>query len=227
MVSTWNRHASIPDMSARTIGAIVTAALLAGVAYLQLSTPRGPVAPSIPAVSSCKDLKPGMKRIGGRFYFKNNLPIFRFDVPTTGVNISDEGWVVGDVGGEMPLYAFMLTRGSSRSYLHILWGDEASWGAGGTDRRDYPIPSALLPAPGHSESHKIFDDTRNQIGEDSWGYRQNGEYWRRVHLVGFLNARYGSKNDKDIPSYGSVQEQDAAVFDQIIDSVCRLASLAE
>jgi hypothetical protein len=204
-------------MSARTIGAIITTALLAGLAYLQLSTPRGAVAPSIPAVSSCKLPKPGMKRIGGELEldFRSRASIFQFDVPA-GVAIPFQGWLPTDVPGvPSPVYAITLTHGSGESYLYISWGETEAIGIGRA-----PIPPVLAAPPGHFESHKVFDDNGKQIGEDFWGYRDNGEYWRRVHLAGFLSARYGSKNDTGIPSYGSVHEQDAAVLDQIPSVAC-------
>ena len=61
------------------------------------------------------------------------------------------------------------------------------------------------------------------IGEDSWGYWGQGERWRHVRLreSGLVDARYGPKNETEIPSYGSVHEHDAALFDQIINSACR------
>jgi len=194
------------------ISAFVIAVLLASLAYLQLSNRQSPAPPRIPAVSSCKEPKPGIKRIRGRVGSNNDYSIYRFDVPTE-VTISREGWAMWDMPAP-PLYSLTLTHGNSRSYLVISWGGETTFGA------DPPPIDPVLAPPGYFEKHKVLNDSGKQIGEESWGDRNNGERWRRVHLVGLLNARYGSQRDKEVASYGSVHEQDAALFDQIINSVC-------
>jgi len=200
------------DMRPQVISGLVIATLLAGLAYLQLSSRQGPMPPTIPVVSGCKDPKPGTRRIRGRLDFKNNFSRFQFDVPAE-VAISREGWAMWDAPAP-PLYSITLTHGNSESYLHISWGDETI----GMGRP--PIDPVLATPPGYFESHKVLDDKGKRIGEEFWGYRDNGERWRRIHLIGSLNARYGSEGDKDVTSYGSVHELDAALFDQIINSVC-------
>lgn len=153
-----------------------------------------------------------MRRIRGRVDFKNNFSRFRFDVPAE-VVVSREGWAVWDAPAP-PLYSITLTNGNSESYLYISWG-QTEIGVGHP-----PIDPVLAGPPGYSENHKVFDEKGKQIGEESWGYRDNGQRWRRVHLIGSLNARYGSERDKDVDSYGVVHERDAVLFDQIINSVC-------
>jgi hypothetical protein len=199
-------------MRPTAISALVIAALLACLAYLQLSSRQTPLPPAIPAVSSCKDPKAGMRRIRGEVGFKDNYSMFRFDVSAE-VAISREGWAAWDAPGP-PVYSLTLTHGNSKSYLYISWGETETAGVGRP-----PIDPILAAPPGHFKNHKVLDGKGKQIGEESWGYRDDGERWRRV-LVGFLSARYGSEADKDIASYGSVHDRDATLFDQIINSVC-------
>jgi hypothetical protein len=185
----------------------ITGILLLFVAYLQFRIREEPIIPTIPAVSNCKELKPGMRRIGEKLGFQFDVPIKDFTI--------HEGT------GDMPpwVHGFDLNpkNGTSSSYLDISWGsEELTMGS-------VPVPPALAPAS-PLEKRRIFDGKGNQIGEDSWGHLDNGDRWRRVRLVGWITARYGSINEKDIPSYGSVHEKDAELFDRVINSVCVLSA---
>lgn len=73
----------------------------------------------------------------------------------------------------------------------------------------------------------MLDEDGKPIGEESWGYGEQGERWRRVHLLGGVNVNYGSKNENDVRSYGSVHERGAVLFDKIINSACLLSSPSE
>ena len=188
---------------------VATAILLLCVTYLQFHGSKKPLAPKTPVVSSCKELKPGMKRIGGRLGFQFDVPVFKFDVPVKDFTIREGSGDETDVSG------FPLTRGNSRSYF--------SWGSERLKPGSAPIDPALVFS-GPVEKRKIFDDNGKQIGEDSWGYLDNGEYWRRVRLVGWVVAGYGSINEKDVASSGSVHEEDAELFDRVISSVCILST---
>lgn len=209
-------------MSARTIGTAAIAIFLAGGVYLLFSKAQEPQPPDFPAVSNCGTLKPGMKRIGGQV--DKSSPVFEFDVPTKDVAIIDGGENAGDAPGEPKGHEFFLTRAeheNAKSYLYISWGPP--W-LGETDKPPVPLDPALISG---FENRKVFDDKGKQIGEDSWGYWGDGERWRRVQLSEWVRARYGSRNEKETPSYGSVHEQDSELFDQIISSACRVAGPAE
>ena len=183
-----------------TIGVAVTVILLACVAYLEFLPEPKPLAPAVPIVSSCGDLMPGMRRIGD-YGFQIDFPPSNFT--------SNEGW------GDMPPgpHGFGLRPKNSTSELAISW--RTGMGLGG-------VPEiAALTSSGYIEKRRIFDDQGHVIGEDSWGY-WSGERWRRVHFLGWIAASYGSRNKSELASHGSVHEKDAALFDGIISSACRV-----
>jgi len=183
---------------------VATGVLLLGVAYLQFRSDKKPLAPKAPVVTSCKELKPGMRRLGEQYGYQ-------FDVFANDFTIHEGR------GTESDVYGFTLTRENGTSYLDISWRSERL-NMGGV-----PVDPTLMYS-GPFEKRWIFDDKGKQIGEDSWGYWGDGEFWRRVHLVGRVVASYGSINSGDIASSGSVHEKDAELFDQVINSVCRLTA---
>jgi hypothetical protein len=188
-------------MSGRAIGFVVIGALLGGVAYLWwfASGEKPGVPRAFPAVSNCKELSPGMRRIGERLGFQFDVPIRDFTIA--------EGW------GDTPPTEHGFNIKLNRSNAHLI----LSSGSSG------PLipPDPILASAG--QERKILDRRGNTIGDDSWGYWGQGERWRHVRLQesGLIDARYGPKNETEIPSYGSINEQDAAIFDQIINSACR------
>ena len=137
---------------------------------------------------------------------------FQFDVPLRDFTVA-EG--VSDAGG---IHGFDIKRTNSRAYLNI-WFECSS----------FPVrpPDPILASYDGTEKRKIIDTEGNMVGQDSWGHWGQGGRWRYVYLQGCVNARYGSKNEKEVPSYGSVHEQDAALLDQIINSACRSPSTGE
>jgi hypothetical protein len=190
-------------MSVRStiISVAVTGIFLACVAYLEFLPEQEPVAPAVPIVSSCGDLIPGMKRIGDYG--------FQFDFPANNFT-TDEGW------GDMPPgpHGFSVRPKNRASELAISW-HSPRMSVGGVPE----IPALMYT--GYIEKRRIFDDKGQVIGEDSWGYWSGGR-WRRVHLLGWIDASYGSRNKSEMSSNGSVYEGDAALFDRIISSVCRV-----
>ena len=183
--------------------------LLVVIAYFTFVRLTKPVAPASLTVSGCSDIKPGMKRIGEQLDFQFNAPFFRFDVPVTDLTIREGGPTDTGVRG----VELKPKSSASPSYLSISWGAEV--GRVGTVPED-----SILAFSGPVVKRPIIDAKGQRIGEDTWGYRDNGERWRRVRLIGWLVARYGSINAKDELSYGSVQRNDAALFDRVISSVC-------
>jgi hypothetical protein len=184
-----------------TISVAVTVILLACIAYLEFLPGQKPVAPAVPIVSSCGDLMPGIRRIGDYG--------FQFDFPPNNFT-STEGW------GDMPpgQHGFWLRPKNSTSELAISWRSQSM--------SIESVPEiAALTSSGYVEKRRIFDDKGHVIGEDSWGY-WNGERWRRVHLLGWIAASYGSRNKSELASHGSVHEKDAALFDGIISSASRV-----
>lgn len=190
-------------MRARAISVAVMVIFFGSLAFLEFSPEEEPLPPSLPAVSICRELAPGMKRIGERVGFQ-------FDVPIRDVTILE-----GSTDAAPLIHGFDIKPKNSTATLSIAWG---GWT---TEMR---LPDPILDSADNTEKRRVRDDNGKPIGEESWGYWGRGERWRRVHLMGHLQVRYGSKNQRDVPSYGSVHERDAAFFDQIINSACRLPS---
>lgn len=204
-------------MRATAIGIAVISILFAGLAYLELSPDEKPspqlLPPFLPAVSSCKALAPGMTRIGkGMVFFK--AP-FRFDVPTEDFTISENC-----TDAPPPICGYAIKPKSGTDYLDISWGISLGEETIGRRPPDPIRDSSGIDSSAFAGKRRIADDEGKTIGEESWGYWGQGERWRRVHLLGRVQARYGSKNEMDARSYGSVHARDAALFDQIINSVC-------
>jgi hypothetical protein len=176
--------------------------------YFLLRRSRKPVGPAVPVVSRCKTSGPGMRRIG-RFEFQLDIPAERF--------------TIRDFASDAPSgpYGFGIKPSNSASLLDISWDPTA--GMEGM----MPALDPALNFSGPVENRKILDDEGNSVGEDSWGYWDNEEFWRRVRLRGSIVARYGSINSGEIARYGSVHEEDAKLFDQVINSVCIEPSLGD
>jgi hypothetical protein len=194
-------------MRTAAISVAVFVMLCAGLAYLEFSPDEKPLPPSLPAVSSCRELEPGMRRIG------EQVGGFQFDVPIKDFTISQ-----GSTDAPPLVHGFEISPKNSTAHLNISWGE-------GTTEMVPPDP--IRDSSDNAEKQRVLDGNRKPIGEESWGYWGKGERWRRAHLLAWLQVRYGSKNERDLPSYGSVHERDAALFDQIINSACRMPSTNE
>ena len=160
----------------------------------------------MPMVSSCGGLQGGMRRIGDYG--------FQFDVPVRDFRDFHE------TCGDMPPVAcgYSLKPKSGRSVLDISWDSSEAMKVGNVP--EDPVLTDSVPL----EKRWILDDMGNAIGEDSWGNWDSGRRWRRVRLRGWITARYGSISNTDIPGYREVPERDAALFDDIISSACRLSA---
>ena len=183
-------------MSARLIGVTVTLILLVCVGYLEFLPTEKPHAPAVSAVSSCKEPKPEMRRIGEQYGFQ-------FDVPVAGFIVN-----VNEGASDTPLqpaHGFNVRPKNSDSILAI------GWGGFRTAKESMGPDDPILDLANHVKKRRVFDDNGNPIGEDSWGYLINGDRWRRVRLIGRLEV-----------SYSSVRERDAVLFDEVINSTCRL-----
>jgi hypothetical protein len=173
--------------------------------YVVLRGGRRPVAPALPVVSSCKKLGPGMERIEvGPFKFHFDVPAEHFKVkcfvPDQPMGPDDRGCAVQPQ--------------NSATLLNISWDPEASM----KGMQPHLDPTLLYSGP--VVNRRILDDDGNTVGQDSWGYRGKGEFWRRVRLRGSVVARYGSILPVDVARYGSVRQEDAKQFDGVINSVC-------
>lgn len=213
-------------MRARAIGAAVLVILFASLAYLELSPEEKSspqiLPPFLPAVSSCVGLRPGMRRIGEPMKRIGDQTSFQFDVPAEDFTIFE-----GCTDAGPPICGFDIRPKNSTALMSISWGDYTPHQTGRSGMPPDPIlgsghASSELDLSAFVAKRRVLDDKGENIGQESWGYWGRGERWRRVHLVEWIQARYGSKNEGDVRSYGSVYQRDAALFDQIINSACRL-----
>ena len=176
-------------VSGSRLGLIFFGILLLGIASLRFIVPSKPVAPFVPVVSVCKTLKPGIRRIGNEYGIQ-------FDVATSDLSIHE-----GVEDAPPFTHGFGLTPKNSTSVLEISYGDNQSLESFGTD--------PVLTFSEHFEKRSISDEKGQLLGEDYWGYLDRSKRWRRVHLKGWVDARYGF-----------VSEKEAKLFDTAINSVC-------
>ncbi len=147
-------------------------------AYFRFAIMR-PLAPTVPHLSSCKALGPGMRRIGDRG--------LQFDVPTSDLTISE-----GTSDAAPLVHGFGLRPKESKSSLNIEFGPQ-SLGSMMVD------PAVTFSK--HVEKRSIVDDKGKSIGEDEWGYLDSGERWRHARFWGALGtAKYGfvNKNEAEL-----------------------------
>ncbi len=163
---------------------VATPVLLLGVVYIQFRSDRKPRAPKVPVVSSCKELKPEMRRMGDQYGFQ-------FDVFAKDFTVSE-----GTQDAPPFVHGFDLRPKNSTAVLEISF-------------RDRPMESMTTdPArvfSDHVEKRNIFDDKGQPIGEDYWGYLKSGERWRQVRLFkGGVVAKYGFINGTDAELFDRV-----------------------
>jgi len=169
--------------------------------YFLILRRKNPVAPAILVVPVCKKLEPGMKRV------ELSRSEFQFDVPT-------ERFTIKDSDNETPIGGggLIVISKNGKSFMYIAHDSEAST----EDMR--PALDSTVGSSGQVERRKVFADDGIVVGEDAWGYWGNGEVWRRVQLQRSILARYGSINSSD--RSGSVHQEDAKLFDQVVNSAC-------
>ncbi len=171
---------------------VATVILLLCVAYFHFVIGRKPLASTILVVPSCKKLEPGMRRMGDQYGFQ-------FDVLVKDVTI-----IEGTSDTIPVVHGFDLKPKNGTSVLEISFGDKSM--------ESMAVDSDRVFSD-HIEQRSVFDDKRQLIGEDNWGYMKSGERWRKVQLRGGVVAKYGFINEKD-----------AELFDQVINSVCRITA---
>lgn len=147
--------------------------------------------PPIPVVSACKELPPGMRRIGAK---PGDRYMLQFDVPETEVLIRE------DVSDAPPIvYGFGLKPKGSESRLWISYGSQ---------RQDIAADRAR-ESSSQVVKRIIFDDKGHTVGEDEWGYQDTEKRWRRARFQGWVTAEYGLVNEKE-----------AKLFDRLLSSAC-------
>ncbi len=177
---------------------VLTAAIALLVAlggYLYLSrTSIVPKVPTVPVpiVSTCKDLPPGTRRVGAR---AGDRYMLQFAVPEAKVRIQE-----GVTDAPPLIYGFDIRPQGGESLLTISYGPPSK---GAVD--------AARGAFSRVEKRVVVDDAGHSVGEDDLRYLNMGARSRSVLFRGWVTAQYRSLSD-----------QDAALFDQIINSACLL-----
>jgi len=180
------------------IGAVF---LVLGLGYLHSSDgtrkkPPTVATPSLPLVSVCKEVAPGMSRIGAR---PGDRYMLQFDVPIKSVSVHD-----GDQ--DMPPFAYgfgIRPQARGESFLEISYGPQSNW----------PDVNRKRAASARIMKRIIVDDLGHSVGEDDWGYLEPERRWRRARFQGWVQVEYGF-----------VKANDADLFDEIIKSACLLPS---
>jgi hypothetical protein len=148
--------------------------------------------PPIPVVSVCKELPPGMRRIGAK---PGDRYMLQFDVPETEVLIRE------GVSDAPPIvYGFDIKPKDSESRLAVSYGPQSNNVNADRARDSFP----------HVLKRIIVDDKGHSVGEDDWGYQNAEKRWRRARFQGWVTADYGPL----------VNEQEARLFDRVINSAC-------
>ena len=167
--------------------------------YLRVSEGTGQKPPAVatpllPVVSVCKEVAPGMSRIGAR---PGDRYLLQFDVPVKSVSVHE--------GAEdAPPFAYgsgIRSQAERESFLEISYGPQRNW------------PDVDRKRAGSVRVVKriIVDDQGHPVGEDNWGYLEPERRWRHTRFQGWVQAEYGFVNGKD-----------ADLFDEIIKSACLL-----
>lgn len=171
--------------------------LTLGLGYLHFSNntnmkPQTADTPLIPVISVCKEVAPGMNRIGAR---PGDRYMVQFDVPVKSVSVHE-----GDQ--DMPTFAYgfgIRPQAGSQSLLEISYGPQRNW----------PDVDRKRAASARMVKRAIVDDQGRSVGEDDWGYLDPDRRWRRTRFQGWVEAEYGF-----------VSGRDADLFDEIIKSAC-------
>src|SRR5215469_657624 len=175
--------------------------LVLSLGYLHLSgrtseKPPTVATPLSPIVSVCKEVVPGMNRIGAR---PGDRYMLQFDVPVKSVSVHE-----GEEDAPPFAYGFGIRpQAGGESFLEISYGPQRNWWD--VDRK--------RAASERVAKRIIVDDQGRSVGEDDWGYLEPERRWRRARFQGWVQAEYGFVNAKD-----------ADLFDEIIKSACLLPS---
>jgi|SRR5882724_359320 len=171
--------------------------LVLSLGYLLISTNRGRNSqtgsgPSrVLVVSGCKEPAPGMTRIGAQ---SGDRYMLQFDIPKSQASIRE-----GATDAPPLLHAFGIRPNDSESRLGITYGPQ----------RNDPVFDRLRQSSSRAVKGIIVNDKERLVGEDERGYLATGKRWRRSRFQGWVEA-----------VYNPVDEDEATLFDKIIDSAC-------
>jgi hypothetical protein len=132
-----------------------------------------------------------MRRIGAKL---GDRYMLQFDVPETEA-------VIREGASDAPplVYSFDIKPKGSESRLGVSYGPQSNSVTADRARDSFP----------HVLKRIIVDDKGHSVGEDDWGYHNAEKRWRRARFQGWVTA-----------DYGLVNEQEARLFDRVINSAC-------
>jgi hypothetical protein len=138
----------------------------------------------VPVVSKCKELAPGMTRIGDQYGLQ-------FDALLTNFAIHE-----GTSDTIPVVHGFRLRLKNTESALEISFGQRPL--------KNMAIDPVRIFSK-HVEQRSIFDDQGHSIGEDYWGYLNTGGCWRQARFFkGGVVAEYGFVNEKEAELFNQV-----------------------
>ena len=182
-------------------GAMVSATT----AYLALRRPPPPPAPPAIAVSTCRDIAPGMRRVGFEVEFDVAEAVFSLRTATN----------------DMPYQVFYCISRKNRTdtALEISGGPlgfETEWESAFaifSEHLDPTLASSPLASPAGYQERDVRDTYGRVVGKDRWGHFKNGERWRLVRFYRGGRAGYP-------PTPAGV----AQLYDHILSSACSPAT---
>lgn len=136
--------------------------------FTGISFARRPTPPALPIVSTCRDLAPGMSRIGepGKL---------QFDVLAEDFQIQE-----GNTDAPPLVHGLDLSYRDGKSSLEINYGPSLhNW-----------LDHLARVFPSHTEERTILDNTGQRVGTDEWEYVSGGKRRRKIHFRGFVTAIY-------------------------------------
>lgn len=163
-----------------SVGLLVAASSM----YIYFRFPRSPHTQSVPVISNCKPLQPGMRRLGERGGYQFDAVAADFEIIE---GVEDAG-----PGG----HGFDLRSPNSTALLIISFGTDLGRGSMDSDPK--------LVFSEHYSKRRILDDKGRLIGEDYWGYLNRRKIWRRSHLKGFVYLNYENINERDAERFDHV-----------------------
>lgn len=172
---------------------ICVVAISVAVVCVYFFSRRFPHAPRAIVVYPCRDLTPGMRRVGSN---SSDEPI------KISVNVPEEGLKVHSISQDMPpqdVYVIEAKNGD-KDLMEISDGPLTF---SGELTSTWPVFSA------NAEERDVTTASGQVVGKDRWGYLRSGERWRYVRFS--LGTEIG---------YRPESESKAQLWDGITNSAC-------
>jgi hypothetical protein len=124
----------------------------------------------------------------------------------TQFDLSEKAFAVNIGIQDMPPGKFYTVKLRDSGASLVIWHDDGVWG---DLKNTFPVFSR------HIKERNIPGAKERSVGTDRWGYLKSGERWRYVAF-----------SSGDAIGYRPTLPKEAVLFDQVMDSACRM-SVAE